>query len=247
MLVGSADPDRLADGAPRLAGFDTGSLRLDAVETLQVLCEIERAGSDALLPPGLHPTRPPLVNWWVQRVAESPWGAFRMAQCRIECRSGLRPRGFLRAGVIDNAAAGTELGARWGYALAHGEIDLEHGYDRTRARVVVDGEEILDLGLEDPQPLGPGDAFYVASMHLAHTPLGARLVQVDADFEHERLERGLPSVRCFDEGAWRSQGVRPTHPVSAVFSVGSMTLPVLRFVCRPDVNAFVGTERVDAR
>ena len=118
MLVGTADPQVLADGAPTLEGFGTEPLRLEDVETFQVFCEMKREGVESLLPPGLHPTLPPVVTWLVQKVGGSPWGPFSMAQCRVECRSGLRPRGFLRAGVIDNAAAAKELAARWGYATS---------------------------------------------------------------------------------------------------------------------------------
>ena len=246
MLQGSADPQSLAQGAPTLANFETEALRLEGVETLQVFCEMERAGAESLLPPGLHPTLPPVVTWLVQRITDSPWGPFGLAQCRIECRSGLRPRGFLRAGIIDNEAAASELAARWGYCLRAGEIALERGYDRSCARVRVSGETILELLLEDPQPLRAVDAYHVANMHLAETPNGLRLVQVDPDFEVERVERGRPIVRHFDAAAWNSVGVRPSNPVSALLTVGAVVLPKLRYVCRPDVLAFVGSERVDA-
>ncbi len=245
MLVGTADLQSLAQGAPTLPDFDTKPLRLDGVETLQVFCEMERAGAESLLPPGLHPTLPPVVTWLVQRIADSPWGPFGLAQCRIECRSGLRPRGFLRAGIIDNEAAATQLAARWGYTLRSGDVALERGYDRSCARVTRSGEAILDLMLEDPQPLRSEDAYHVANMHLAKTPNGLRLVQVDPDFEVERVERGRPIIRRFDAAAWNSVGVRPSHPVSALFTVGAVTLPALRYVCRPDVLAFEGSERVD--
>jgi hypothetical protein len=109
----------------------------------------------------------------------------------------------------------------------------------------VKGEEILDLLLEDPQPLRPEDAYYVANVHLAHTPNGLRLVQVDPDFEIERAERGRVVIRHFDGAAWDSDAIRPSSPVAALFTVGSVTLPALRYVCRPDVLAFQGTERVD--
>ena len=114
-------PGGLARGAATLASFATAPEKLLGVETLQIAFEVVRAGADELLPPGLHPTRPPVVTWLVQRVPESPWGPFALAQCRIECRSGLRPRGFLRGGLIDNEAARAALAARWGYALALGE------------------------------------------------------------------------------------------------------------------------------
>ena len=246
MLVGTADPRALADGAPSLADFGAQPLTLEGVETLQIVCELEREGADALLPPGLHPTIPPIATWLVQRVPASPWGAFHLAQFRVGCRSGLRPRGFLRAGVIDEAKAAAELAARWGYVLRPGSIRLERGYDRISASVEVDGASILAAALVDPMPLRPEDAYTVASIHLAHTPRGLRLLQVDPDHAVARAERGRPLLHAFDAEAWRSLAARPTTPVSALFTLSSLTLPRLRYACRPEVLAFEGTERVDA-
>ena len=62
MLVGSGDPGRLAHGAAVMEGFATAPEKLLGVETLQIAFEAERAGADELLPPGLHPTRPPVVS-----------------------------------------------------------------------------------------------------------------------------------------------------------------------------------------
>jgi hypothetical protein len=244
VLVGSADPGELAAAAPTLRGFDTAPLRLEGVETLQVLFEIESAGMESLLPPALHPTLPPVVTWLVQRVPESPWGPFRLAQCRVGCRSGLRPRGFLRAGIADDERAAAELAARWGYALSPGEVALERSYDQVRATARLAGRDVLEVVLRDPQPLRPEDVFVVASVHLAHTPRGLRLVQVDASHEPVRAERGQPLLHRFDAAAWRSPAIRPAHPVSAFFTVGAVTLPALRYASRPDVLAFAGTERV---
>ena len=246
MLIGTADPEVLARGAATLESFGTEPVGLPGVETLQVAWEIERTGSDALLPPGLHPTLPPLVTWLVQRVPESPWGAFTLAQCRIECRSGLRPRGFLRGGVADDEPARAALAARWGYVLHPGEVRLERGYDEIHATAFRGGQPILEVALRDPMPLRGADAYYVANMHLAHTPNGLRLVQVDPDFQVERAERGRPLLDRFDAEAWGCEGARPSDPISASFTVADVTLPSLRYVCRPDVLAFEGAERVDA-
>ena len=244
MLTGRADLDALAREAPRLAGFAAEPLKLNGVETLQLLCEIEREGSEQLLPSALHPTIPPAVTWMVQRVAESPWGAFSLAQCRIECRSGLRPRGFLRGGVCDREEVAVQLTAGWGYALRLGEIRLERGYDQIRATIAIAGSRILDAALRDPRPLRNEDAYTVASMHLAHTPRGLRLVQVDPEFELERAERGRPLLAGFEAAAWGCQGARPSYPVSASFTLARVTLPALRYLCRPDLLAFEGSERV---
>ena len=246
MLIGTADVEALGRVAPTLTAFDTAPLALDDVETLLFFSEIEREGSDALVPPGLHPTLPPAATWLVQRVPASPWGPFSLAQCRVECRSGLRPRGFLRAGLIDNAEAAAALEARWGFALGLAEVELSRGYDRVRATVDLADRRVLDLALSQPAPLGAGDIHYVASMHLAQTPRGLRLVQVDPEYEVTRAERGEPRLSEFDPDAWRSPGLRPSYPVAASFSISTLVLPALRFVCRPELLAFQGTEKLDA-
>lgn len=244
MLSGTADPERLAEGAATLEGFGTAPEKLKGVETLQIAWEIERAGTDALLPPALHPPRPPVVTWLVQRVAESPWGPFSMAQCRVECRSGLRPRGFLRGGVVDNEEARVALASRWGYRLRPGGVELARGYDAIRTEVSLEGAAILSATLNDPMPLRNADAYYVANIHLAHTPSGLRLVQVDPGFEVDRAERERSLLHQFDAEAWGCPGLRPSDPITASFTTASVTLPALRYVCRPDVLAFEGTERV---
>jgi hypothetical protein len=244
MLIGTADPEVLAADAPTLADFDTEAVRLEGVETFQVFCEIERAGTEALVPPGLHPTVPPALTWTIQRVSESPWGPFGLAQCRIECRSGLRQRGFLRGGFIDNPEAAAALSAGWGYRLEAGDVLLERGYHASRVSVRAAGALVLDVSLEDPDRLRPEDPHFVANLHIAHTPNGLRLVQVEPGFEIERAERGRPRIHSFDAEAWHSVGARPAHPVAALLARGAVTLPALRYVCKPDVLAFEGSERV---
>lgn len=245
MLQGTADPNQLARRVPALSRLDTEPLVLEEVETFQLLSEIDTGTVASLLPPGLHPTLPGVVNWSVQRVGTSPWGEFHLAQTRIECRSGLRPRVYLVSAVCDSVPAAAALAERWGYTVATGSVDLDRHYDRIDARVAIAGTTILSLVLHDPEPLRPGDVQYMASMNLARTPRGLRLVQVDPDFEVVRAERGRPEILAFDAAAWGSADLRPVYPISASLTVGRMTLPRLRFLCQPDRLAFDGTERVD--
>ena len=242
MLVGTADVDALAALAPVMDSLDTEPLVLPGAWVLQVTYEMPAAAREALLPPALHPTDPPLVSWTFLRCVAGPLGAFAIAQLRIECRSGLRPRGFLVASVIDSMEAGRTLASRWGYGSRPGDVRLARQYDVVTGMVCVDGHTILEVGLRDPDPLGPRDIQYTASMHLARTPRGVRLVQVDPTFAVERAERGRPHLFAFDAAAWGEARIVPTHPVSASIAVADMTLPKLRYVCRPDVWAFGGTE-----
>jgi hypothetical protein len=242
VLFGTADPAALAVGAPVMPSFDAEAVVLPSVEVLQVMYELPGALREPLLPPALHPVDPPLVQWLVWRCPESPWGPFTVAQTRIGCRSGLRPRGFLRLAVVDADAAAAALAGGWGVRARRGAVLLRRGYDAAAAEVRLDGRTVLDVGLRDPDPLAPGDVQYTASMHLATTPRGLRLVQCDPGFRVERAERGRPVLSAFDAAAWGAAGAGPTAPVSASIAVAEVTLPRLRYVCRPDVWAFEGTE-----
>jgi hypothetical protein len=245
MLIGTANIDELAARAPVMETLDVGEpVVCEQADVLQVLYEIATPQRDAMLPPALHPTDPPIVTWLFYRCPASPWGSFAMAQTRIECRSGLRLRAFLVSAVVDNAIAAAALGQRWGFILQAGRIELQRYYDSTRAAVISNGTTILDILVSDPEPLSAADLQYVANMNLAHTSHGVRLVQVEPRYQVHRVERGRPRLLAFDGAAWGDARIQPVYPVSASLAVADITLPRIRFVCRPDVLAFEGTEAV---
>jgi len=245
MLTGTANLDTLATRAPQMPRLDTEPLTCAQAEVLQVVYEIATPHREAMLPPALHPTDPPLVSWLLYRCPESPWGPFALAQTRIECRSGLRLRAFLLSAVVDNGAAAAALGARWGFTVQPGHVKLERRYDSARATVVVDRRVVWDVQVTDPDPLSAGDVQYAANMHVAHTPRGLRLVQVEPRYHIHRVERGRPRAVRFDGAAWGDVRVEPVYPVSASLAVADVTIPRIRFLCRPDVLAFDGTESAD--
>ena len=244
MLTGSADPASLAAGAPTVAALATEPLVCPGAELLQVVHEIWAEGRDAVLPPGLHPVTTPALTWSFMRAPESEVGPFTLAQTRVVCRSGVRSRGFHVAGFIDNPEAGRVLSSRWGYRLAVAEVSVERLYHGTFGRVETDGRTVLDVGLASPQPLNGDDLQFTDTMHLAETPAGLRLVQVEQAFAFSRAERGRPVLVSFDPAAWGQPRLRPSSPVSASSATADVTIQPVRFVCRPDVSAFEGTERV---
>lgn len=244
MLSGTADVQALARRAPTMGGLAAAPVQFGDVDVLQVMYEIDSAPRQSLLPPALHPTDPPLVNWLVYRCAASPWGPFALAQTRVECRSGLRLRAFLLSAVTDNAAAAAALQADWGFTVRTGRVALQRYYDRVNARVLIGDAVALELAVDDPLPLNAGDIQYVPNLNLAHTPKGLRLVQVEPRHRITRAERATPRVAHFTGHAWDAAAVRPVHPVSASLARAEITLPALRFLCRPEVWAFDGTETV---
>jgi Acetoacetate decarboxylase (ADC) len=244
MIVGTADPRALAARAPRLESFPTDPLDLGRVEMLQLACEIAAGGAEALYPPALHPTLPPLAVWQISRCSDGELGSFTMALLRLSCRSGVRPRGFVVAGFADSLPAARALASRFGYPLRPAELRLRRFYDEAAASVRLDGRTILELSARDAVPLSPGDVQYTAAMHLAETPKGLRLLQVEPEYRLDRAERGKPRVIGFDAAAWGGDHMRPTFAVSAAIVVGTVTVPPIRYVCRPDVLSLEGTERV---
>ena len=245
MLSGTKAIDSLAASAPEMAGFDAEPAELRDVLVLKVLHEIAADGITDVLPPGLHPTIPPLVTWMVWRVGESPLGAFSIAQTRIECRSGARPRAFLISAAVDSEPVARTLSSQWGFRTRVGTISLDRSYDRVTSVVELDGRSALEIEAVDPIPLRPGDLQWMSNMHLANTPRGLRLVQVDPKYDVTRAERGRPIVRTFDAPAWGEPRIEPSSPVAAAIATATITLPKIRFLCAPDQPAFFGTEVVN--
>jgi hypothetical protein len=242
MLTGSGDPEERAHGAPTLEDFGTNPLTLPKASVLQVICEIASEPMCEMLPPALHPTLPPAVSWLVYDCPESPWGPLRLAQTRIECRSGTRPRALLVLAVTNNRDAGEALSARWGFRVRGGEVDFRRSYDEVRSVVRMGGNEVLDIGLRAPQPLGAGDIQFVPGMHPVNSQRGFRLLQCDPNHAESESQRGEPLVEEFDGEAWGDDRIEPVYPVSAAFATADITLPKLRFACRPGEMSFSGTE-----
>ncbi len=244
MLNGTADVAAQASRAAAMAGFEAAPVTFAGVEVLQAAFEMRWSARQVTLPPGLHPTNPPIVVFLAWRVPESPWGPFSMAQVRVGCRSGVRPRGLVAGCVNDNPLAAAALASGWGLAGRPGTVELRRGYDAVELEVVVEGRPALVLVARHPDPLSPADVQYTVTMTLADTPKGLRLVQVEPEYTLTRVERLRARLSGFDPAGWADEALAPSTAVSATIGVGDVTLPRLRFVSRPDVLAFEGTEAV---
>ena len=199
MLTGSADLDALARGAPTLASFGDGALEAarcrdapgplrDRAAKARTGCSrprcIRRASGRDLA--GAARFREP-----VGRVFDGPVPgrvSQRPASARLLARGRRGPR-RRRSGA--RGALGLSRCDRERSASSAPTIGFA---PRSRWR----GSRSSTSALRDPKPLRNEDAYYVASMHLAHTPRGLRLVQVDPEFELERAERGRPLLAGFD-------------------------------------------------
>lgn len=240
MLSGTGSLDELAARAPKMPALDAEPVELRGAEILQATFEMDYASREITLPPGLHPTTPPLMIVLAWSVHDGPWGPFAMAQVRVSCRSGVRPRGFVTSCVTTSEEAAKALSAKWGLPTRVGAVRLVRRFDAVELEV---GGSMRLTGL-DPDPLGAGDVQYTVTSTLAHTPRGLRLVQVEPEYEPQRVERVRPRLDRFVAPEWGHPGLAPRHPVTATVAVGTITVPRLRFLSRPDVMAFEGTETV---
>ncbi len=244
MLIGTAEVRDLVPDPPTLKVFATAPVMLPGATVLQFISEIQVAGREASLPLGLHPTNPPSVVFQFWDCPQSPWGPFRLAQGRVACRSGLRPRGFVQRCVTDNAAAANALRSQWGFPASAGDVVVDRGYDRVRAEVAIAGRTVLAVTGRDPDPLGSGDIAFTTTVALARTPRGLRLVQIDCDYAASRAERVRPIVDVFEPGAWLPASIALTWPISSAVAIADVTLEPHRYVSKPDELAFTGTETV---
>ncbi len=120
---------------------------------------------------------------------------------------------------------------------------IDRRYDRVRVTVADDGNIALDVGLDDPRPITPDDIQHVVGLNPGSVEgMGERLIQVEPHLEATRAERGRPVLTTFDPAWFGEPRLRPAHPVAATISLGTLTLPPPRFVQRPDVPAWEGTE-----
>jgi hypothetical protein len=244
VLHGTAHLEEVAPGAPTVASFEGGALSAAGATVVQVATEVWGDAREALLPPALHPTTPPAATFSFLRAPDSPVGPFTLAQLRVVCRSGIRTRGFHVSAVVDNPAAAELLAARWGYRTRPGVVTVDRHYHGTAATVVEGGRTTLAARLLDPVALSADDLQYTTTMHPARTPTGSRLLQVELAYVFHRAERGRPVVDAFAADAWGQPRLRPSTPISASLALADVTFRPIRFVCRPDVVAFEGTERV---
>jgi hypothetical protein len=245
-FFGTRDGASLLDGAPVMPDLNAAPWVIEKAEILNLIFEINDDKMVDLLPKALHPTIPPILYFSLHKFRESPVGPFLLAQTRIGCRAGVRPRGFLTAAYVDTQAAADALASQWGFTVRIGDVALRRYHDRIQMTIADGGRVILDAGLVTPEPISGGDVQYVANMNLARVDDKPLLVQVDPEFTFHKAERGRPEVKQFDGVAWNADGVRAVYPVSASFAVVDTAFPAIRYVVNPDVPALAGSRKVGA-
>lgn len=246
LLVGTADVEQLAAGAPEIHAWPTKSVELSDATCLQVIFEMPNRAREACLPPALHPTVPAVYSLRFWHVGASPWGPFTAAVGRVGCRSGIRARGFTTAAFVSSTEARDGLAGSFGYPAVAADVELRVGYDGVTAVVRTEGEVAVSVAALDPTPMGLGDVQYTSTLNLAHTPLGLQLVQVEPKVSPDRAERLAVRVSSFDGSLWNDDALAVGHVVSGSLTHSDTVVPPPRFVCSPTELAFTGTRPVTA-
>jgi hypothetical protein len=247
-IAGTLDVSPRVRDTALASDLATEPVVLPRAEILQVMFEIDSAHIDDMLPPAVHRTDPPIATFVFVKATDSPWGPFTLAQTRIGCRAGARPRGFVTGGYIDNLDAEPALAGGWGFSLGAASLALGGRYHDVEAEVRLDDRPILVTSLVDPVPLSGAEIQFAASMQLARVVREGgeqpRLVQVDPELTFHRASRGRPRLDVFEADAWGDGRIKPVYPVSAWYAMCDLTLPRVRYICDPAVPAFQGTEKV---
>lgn len=248
---GTQDIKAAAAARPRIESLAPEGWKLGGVAMLQVTFEIAEEPADRLIAPALHPSVPPYAAFNVTRVAESPVGAFSLAQLRVVARAGIRPRGYLVSSFASNEAAAAALSSQWGFDAQVAEVSLQPRHDRWVGEVQRDGDTLLHIELEDPEPVAPGDVPLIASLHLVRAPgetgdEESLIAQIDTGYEITRAERGRPELLEFDPVGLAAQDLEPTDPMVAVALEGEADFSPLRFAMDPHTPAVRGTRRLGA-
>jgi hypothetical protein len=249
--AGRMDVNQFAAGTTvrEISDYKTEGWTLKGAQTLNIYYEIDNATIEDLIPVAARPSIPAYGIFNVVHFPESPAGPFTIAEVRIGCRAGVRPRGFTLRSYVSTAAAANELANRWGYPAVAADVYLRAFHDRVVARVKSNGKTILDMEMIDRDFIAGNDIQYVSNMHLARSKEDGKLVivQVDPEWTFTKAERGRPHIISLDSEAWGAgDRLRADYPISASYTITDMTISPIRYILDPNQDAFRGTTKLAA-
>ena len=208
---GTMDVEAFAPNVGEIHGYKTEEWKLKGAQILNVLYEVSNEPFPGLMPVTFHPVIPAYAILNVTHYPESPAGPFTIADVRVGCRAGVRPRGFTLKSYVSTAAAAQELTRRWGYPASVADVSMRAFHDRVVGRVKADGRTILEVEMLDRDFIGGNDIQYVSSMHLCRNREDGKLVVVQLDPEwtfHQGGARPPAAGKVRREGVERRRQTR---------------------------------------
>jgi hypothetical protein len=225
-LTGTLDPTDLSD-LPAVTAPIGDPLSFEDVQIVHATFELLMTQALQCLPPAVHPSIPGHLSLLVVRSSAGPLGPLALAQIRVGCRAGVKRRAFCLAAVTDNPLAARTFVRHFGFPCRLGGVTAQVRHYATRVAVDVDGQVVLGLTVAGTRPLDGATLSYPATLNLAASPEGPRLLQIDSDVEISRVERGVPSLAGLDLSPWGYR-LEVQQPVAATVATGTMALQPVR-------------------
>jgi Acetoacetate decarboxylase (ADC) len=234
--------------APHVLSLESTPWQLPEATLLQLNWEVLDEPALELTPPSLHPSIPPFVSVFCGRYNDTPVGPFTLAQMRLVVRAGIRPRGLCLGAVCDSAAATEALRSMWGYPVVHGQVTLAVRHDRVVCNAAVDGREVMEAGIGDPEAIGGSDLMAFDNLHVIRSGDNEEglIVQINPEYAIHTADRGRPILRLPDPNALGMNGlIRLTAPMTGFTFRADTDLTPVRFVMDPVIPAVQSTRRLD--
>ena len=105
MASGTMDVEAFAPNVSEINGYKTEAWTLKGAQILNVYYEVKNEPFASLMPVTFHPVIPSYAMFNVTHYPESPVGPFSIADVRVGCRAGVRPRGFTLKSYVSTEAA----------------------------------------------------------------------------------------------------------------------------------------------
>lgn len=200
---------------------------LEGAEILHLFFEVPGDAVRAAIPPALHPTIPGAAYITFLRFPTTPWGPVTLAELRLAARLREKPRALLVAAVIDaDPSARSALAAGWGLVTIPGRVRLDRWYDRVDGSASLDGTNVLQGSLGDPEPIYGATLQYGPLANAVRTDAGSGIALVDPVFSFgEDRQRGTLDVPLLDGTRLGAADVRATVPIGVYFGSGDLLLP----------------------
>ena len=109
-----------------------------------------------------------------------------------------------------------------------------------RARV----SGVLEMSLEHPRPITPGDLLVTAGFNLARIDGELKLLQVEPAYEIALVQRGVPKLTTIDTEAFGDGRIKLVNPIVAAYLKGAFTYERVRYLIDPNRPAQIGTQKL---
>jgi hypothetical protein len=247
-LFGQLDPAQHLAHAPEVDSVlaESEGFSVDDVDILAFTYEIDIQQGFAVTPKALHPSIPSYCQIVIRRHPDSPFGAFNVAELRVNARAGTHYLAYCIGAFTDNADALEFFRSRYGAPMQRGDVLLDVRYYGVVGRVESAGATVFEALLERPHYISGSDVLYTPNLNLARIGNETKLVHQEMEYTIGRAQRGDAVLTTFDAAAFGDARVVLRQPLPATVVQAKVTYTGVRYLIDPLRPAMVGTQTVAA-